>query len=60
MMLTYLLATVENRMEECEVIYFNWGMVVKEAFGKKEILELGLGERARFHFDRGRVEKGFI
>lgn len=47
-------------MEKRKAIYFNWGMVVKEAIGKKEILELGLGERARFHFDRGRVEKGFI
>ena len=51
---------MRNFMEKRKVIYFNWGMVVKEALGKKEILELGLGERARFHFDRGRVEKGFI
>lgn len=51
---------MQKFMEKRKVIYFNWGMVVKEAFGKKEILELGLGERARFHFDRGRVEKGFI
>ena len=45
-------------MEKQKVIYFNWGMVAREAFGKKGTSELGLGGKARFHFDRGGMEKG--
>lgn len=41
-----------------KVNYSNRGMVDREAFGENRTSELGLEGRARFHFERGRVEKG--
>lgn len=38
--------------------YSNRGMMGREAFGENGTSELGLEGRARFHFERGRVEKG--